>query len=346
MEGYSLCADDGNDAMGLPQKIYILRPDAATPSNASATSTRQEESEWPVASDSNIDRTIAGPVQNDEEEEDEEDLPDYDLFDDRSESAAKKQEKIFETVKSTEEAELATVSEAIEAVATVPITWDLDPLFDYLTKYEKESEIDEGDDVMATASNADAASYEDGSPYRAVEFTIHASINSDTYRLSAAAEPVSVTVLLSAGNAFDEAVLNANSIETDSPDGLTLNLFDYWNTTKTEADHFGWSASDRQNELATGYWKKNIGKDHVLQFSGVTDTDKFGDWNSWIGSSQSAYQGLVQKKLVNGYPALNISEDKLSAATELSGRDGTEKRVVAGTFLPISMRREMKLTRP
>ena len=321
MEGYSLCADDGNDAMGLPQKIYILRPDTATPSNASATSTRQEESEWPVASDSNIDRTIAGPVQNDEEEEDEEDLPDYDLFDDRSKSAAKKHEKTFETVKSTEEAELATVSEAI---ATVPITWDLDPLFDYLTKYEEESEIDEGDDVIATASNADAASYEDGSPYWAAEFTIHASINSDTYRLSAAAEPVSVTVLLSAGNAFDEAVLNANSIETDSPDGLTLNLFDYWNTTKTEADHFGWSASDRQNELATGYWKKNIGKDHVLQFSGVTDTDKFGDWNSWIGSSQSAYQGLVQKKLVNGYPALNISEDKLSAATELSGRDRTE----------------------
>lgn len=93
MEGYSLCADDGNDAMGLPQKIYILRPDTATPSNASATSTRQEESEWPVASDSNIDRTIAGPVQNDEEEEDEEDLPDYDLFDDRSKSAAKSMKK-------------------------------------------------------------------------------------------------------------------------------------------------------------------------------------------------------------------------------------------------------------
>lgn len=322
MQDHSPFSDDGNDAIALPQEIYIFQSDTATPSNASAASVGRTESEWTVASDSDAKQAATDPEQDDEEADEE--LPDYDLLDDRSENATKNQGKMFEAKKGSKKVKLATTSEAIETATAVPITWDLEPLFDYLAKCEEEWDIDEEDRVVATASNADAAFSDDGSPYRTAEITIHASVNSDTYRLSAAAQPVSVTVLLSSGNAFDESVLEANTIETDSPDGLTLNLFDYWNTTQTEADHFGWNWSEQQNELATEYWKKNIGKEHVLQFSGVTDNSKFGDWNSWIGSSQSAYQGLVQKKLVDGYPALNISEDKLSAATELAGRDGKE----------------------
>lgn len=318
---FSLSEKELYDTLALPAKIYAYDNNTATPSEATVSEAALKDV-WPVAFGSNL-RASKATVSETDIEDDE--LPDYDLIDDRDSKTGNRERNIASSLNGNPMA-LATVSNASSvAMIEIPITWDLNPLCEYLATINEMSDSEtDANDITATTSNAALTAVVTESLQQTAEITIRASLNSDSYRLSSDAIPIAVTVILASENTFDEALLEANSIETESPDGLTLNLFDYWNTEQTASDHFGWGTANNQKEWATEFWKKNIGKNHVLQFMGAESNEKFGDWNSWIGSSKSAYQGLVQRKLVDGYPALDISDEQLSATTELSGRNGQE----------------------
>lgn len=309
------------DTLALPAKIYAYDNNTATPSEATVSEATLKDV-WPVASGSNL-RASKATVSEADIEDDE--LPDYDLIDDRDSKTGNRERNMASSLNGNPMT-LATVSNTSSAaMIEIPITWDLNPLCEYLATINETADSEAGaNDITATTSNAALAAVATESLQQTAEITIRASLNSDSYRLSSDATPIAVTVILASENTFDEALLETNSIETESPDELTLNLFDYWNTEQTASDHFGWGTANNQKEWATEFWKKNIGKNHVLQFLGAENNEKFGDWNSWIGSSESAYQGLVQRKLIDGYPALDISDEQLSATTELSGRNGQE----------------------
>ena len=304
----SLSAEELCKQLALPEYICVSEYTIATASDAVTASEATGLEKWTAASGSNAERIEEKATSSEAaDDEEEEEFPDYDILADQNLENSTNVNKIKKQV--SHDAKMkATVSNAVSNdTIKVPITWDWTPLYDYI------------------AENSDKTdSAEETSIQQTTEITIKASLESDMYELSPTANPVEIAIILAPDNPFDEAMLEANRIETESPEGLTLNLFDYWNTTKTAADHFGWGAYNNKKEWETEFWKKNIGANHVLQFLGAESNEKFGDWNSWIGSAKSAYQGLVQRKLVNGYPALNIADSKLSATTELSGRNGKE----------------------
>ena len=78
---------------------------------------------------------------------------------------------------------------------------------------------------------------------------------------------------------------------TVTPSGIVLNLFDYWVTdNRTDAD----------TSTGAEYSDKGINKDHYLKFStGIGAEGK--SINNWTKSS-APFSGIVEKKLVGGYP--------------------------------------------
>lgn len=101
---------------------------------------------------------------------------------------------------------------------------------------------------------------------------------------------------------------NANPIDTVSPVGTTINLFDYWYSSRDEnADSFdasitssGWPGSRTFNYHN---WATGINMGHALKFYGSAG-NHLSKGNAYTDSSQP-YAGMVQSVLVNGYPALN-----------------------------------------
>lgn len=89
-------------------------------------------------------------------------------------------------------------------------------------------------------------------------------------------------------------LLDADSIGTSegiSPTGTVINLFDYWTTERyPQGGDYG-----EGNKLDNG-----INQNHTLKFF----RDGLAGINKWTGSA-AVYPNIVQKSLVNGYPALN-----------------------------------------
>ena len=109
-----------------------------------------------------------------------------------------------------------------------------------------------------------------------------------------------------------EAPYPDHIIDSVSPNGTTINLFDYWITTQVAADN-----EDPANLLTSG-----INDGHALLFGASLGSKGYGDWNEWTGTA-APRTGIVENGLTNGYPQLAI---KTSAAQNetIRRRSGSE----------------------
>lgn len=172
------------------------------------------------------------------------------------------------------------------------------------------------------------------------DYTITAALADDTYALTEDAAPLTVTLQLGASTSEDktedksennseDAASDANIDASDddistfaalpsdtpklsqyiidgvSPNGTSIDLFDYWITSQTDPDANG-SYGDWTGNIFQG-----INAGHSLIFS-AKNGDRTDDWNRWTGSDDntnnavSPYPGIVQPTLgEDGYPALN-----------------------------------------
>ena len=96
-----------------------------------------------------------------------------------------------------------------------------------------------------------------------------------------------------------------------SPNGTTINLFDYWITTQEGADN-----EDPANLLTSG-----INDGHALLF-GASLGGSYGDWNEWTGTAAPRTR-IVKNGLTNGYPQLAINTSAAQNAT-IRTRSGSE----------------------
>ena len=108
-----------------------------------------------------------------------------------------------------------------------------------------------------------------------------------------------------------EAPYPEHIIDGVSPNGTTINLFDYWITTQEDPDN-----EDPANLLTSG-----INNDHALLF-GASLGGSYGDWNEWTGTA-APRTGIVENGLTNGYPQLAINTSAAQNET-IRNRSGSE----------------------
>ena len=93
-----------------------------------------------------------------------------------------------------------------------------------------------------------------------------------------------------------------------SPNGTTIDVFDYWQTTQEGPD-------TNANDIDAG-----INAGHALLFGSDI---KHGAWNEWTGD-ETTHSGIVQNKLGDdGYPVLALTDEQLQSAG-LGGRTANE----------------------
>ena len=109
-----------------------------------------------------------------------------------------------------------------------------------------------------------------------------------------------------------EAPYSEHIIDGVSPNGTTINLFDYWITTQVAADN-----EDPANLLTSG-----INNGHALLFGASLGDKGYGDWNEWTGTA-APRTGIVKNGLTNGYPQLAINTSAAQNAT-IRSRSGSE----------------------
>ena len=127
-------------------------------------------------------------------------------------------------------------------------------------------------------------------------------------------EAETYTTTLPSGSVTD-APFQDHLVNGVSPNGTTINLFDYWLTERTDSDNEDpWPEDGKiQFPIQQNY---GINKDHAFLFGATMAKDGmpyFGKWNAWTGSNE-VYAGIVQDKLVDGYPALNLTQAEVDGA--------------------------------
>ena len=104
------------------------------------------------------------------------------------------------------------------------------------------------------------------------------------------------------------------SIRDPKPEGVTVNLFDYWVKKQDEND------STQDEDIVN----QGINKDHTLKFRKTAI--KTGEYNNWTGSAKP-YSGIVKNVLgADGYPVLNETIGDESLAYLFNGKDGEGKK--------------------
>ena len=106
-----------------------------------------------------------------------------------------------------------------------------------------------------------------------------------------------------------------------SPNGTTIDLFDYWITTnRTDEDNVGYTANNVDRFINQG-----INDNHALLFGkGMYGAEQLGSWNIWT-ESVNPESGIVQNELgEDGFPILNLSSQQISDASKLFDRNGAE----------------------
>ena len=156
------------------------------------------------------------------------------------------------------------------------------------------------------------------------DYTVTADVDV-TYSLGVDVAPLSVEVEVGGGETYTElptgSIANApfsnHLVNGVSPNGTTINLFDYWLTDRTAADNEDpWPPGD---EVDPTLQNEGINQNHALVFSAKQKADAprnepyFSAWNAWTGSAVP-YSGIVQDKLVDGYPVLNLTQDQVNGA--------------------------------
>ena len=173
------------------------------------------------------------------------------------------------------------------------------------TETDEEVTLDVEWDLSVIPENADSG-----------EYVLQAKIVDPSYVLAADAPALTLTLQLGQTQTFTE-LPSGNPPYQDrivngvSPNGTTIDLFDYWIDEQTNAD-----GENPQNFLNQG-----INAEHALLFGrGMNDSN--GRWNDWTGTS-SVRSGIVSSELgEDGYPKLeNLQTDSVG---DLAGRDGNE----------------------
>ena len=173
------------------------------------------------------------------------------------------------------------------------------------------------------------------------DYTVSAEVRG-TYSFSESTAPLSIEVEV--GGAETYTTLPSGSISNApfqnhlvngvSPNGTTINLFDYWLTGRTDADNNDpWPPGQNNDPTLQN---EGINQEHALIFSKKpkpegSNVSYFGDWNAWTGDDDP-YPEIVQDKLVNGYPVLNLTQEQVNGAhnpfhpfgSTLSGRNPQE----------------------
>ena len=133
------------------------------------------------------------------------------------------------------------------------------------------------------------------------DVTVTATVDG-TYSFAEGTAPIEVKVELGGAETYaSQANLDANKVIGLSPNGTTINLFDYWLTTRDDRDDTG-----DGHKGDTG-----INSGHVFHFGGgMGETsedvplDK-GNVNHWTGQGGGPRTGIVEDELVNDYPQLS-----------------------------------------
>lgn len=169
------------------------------------------------------------------------------------------------------------------------------------------------------------------------DYTITASLADDTYALTEDAAPLTVTLQLGASTDTDKTETDTDTTEDTeepaadtssengvalytelpsgkprypehivngvSPNGTTIDLFDYWITSQ--------DAPDNNNGENEQFLNSGINKDHAFLFGSSMEgylegpNQTLGNWNAWT-RSKNPYLGIVSNKLgEDGYPYLN-----------------------------------------
>ena len=141
------------------------------------------------------------------------------------------------------------------------------------------------------------------------EYTVSANVDG-TYSVSEDVPALQVTVTAGGGENYASADNLANGrVEGISPQGMTINVFDYWQTD--DADPAGDDESNRD---------RGINKKTVLKFgSGIGETaGEFAtadNVNHYTRSVQ-VRQGIVNRTLTDGYPSLSDKVDDSQSSLE------------------------------
>ena len=141
------------------------------------------------------------------------------------------------------------------------------------------------------------------------DYTVSANVDG-TYSVSEDVSALQVTVTAGGGeNYASEANLANGRVEGISPQGTTINVFDYWQTD--DADPAGDYESDRDH---------GINKNTVLKFgSGMAtssgDNATKENVNAYT-SSEQVRQGIVNRTLTDGYPSLSDKVDDSQSSLE------------------------------
>ena len=106
-----------------------------------------------------------------------------------------------------------------------------------------------------------------------------------------------------------------------SPNGTTINLFDYWIKERTDEDNGNNTTTE---DAVDAFINQGINAKHALLFGkGMSDTSQLGNWNVWTESVEPR-TGIVKNELgQDGFPVLNLSK-QIDSASKLSDRDGAE----------------------
>ncbi|NEG90574.1 Spy0128 family protein [Bifidobacterium aerophilum] len=114
--------------------------------------------------------------------------------------------------------------------------------------------------------------------------------------------------------AVSPAALNDHTVQGVSPNGTTINAFDYWVCNQDPT---------RDNTDCTGIGDSGINADHALKFR--TNDGTFSDSiNKWTTNS-TPRQGLVSRTLIDGYPQLSATYGSQSLSYLFDGTDVTGK---------------------
>lgn len=105
------------------------------------------------------------------------------------------------------------------------------------------------------------------------------------------------------------------TIPTVSPRGTTINLFDYWTT--------GQYAADNDHTMDASIRNLGINKNHELKFSHGTASNEIAAnvWTGKNGGSGGPRTGIVQNKLVDGYPMLSTASRRTTGITKEESLD-------------------------
>lgn len=146
----------------------------------------------------------------------------------------------------------------------------------------------------------------------------------EAYALTDEAEALAATLQVGGAESYaalpsGDPPLPAHIINGLSPNGTTINLFDYWITKQTDRD-------DDDDEMSVDTLiNQGINAKHALLFGkGMSATAGLGSWNDWT-KSVNPRTGIVKNELgQDGFPVLNLSSEEISSAPKLSDRKGEE----------------------